>query len=180
MTALGYIELLRSAPWMRAAPGRAESIPRPILKLLNVMSSIMRWNPFADLENMHRELASLLEGSKNGRATTGEWAPVVDIIEEEQAYVINVELPSMKREDVHVRLEGGVLNISGERKAEKEEKSRKYHRIERAYGRFSRSFELPENIDSNKVSASYKEGVLTVSVAKSEKALPKQIEVSVN
>ena len=140
----------------------------------------MKWNPFADFENMHRELATLIEGGNQGRSVAAEWAPVVDIIEDDKAYVIKAELPATKREDVHVELEGGVLTISGERKTEKEERTRKYHRIERAYGTFSRSFQLPENIDPDKVAASYKEGVLTVSVAKAEKALRKQIEVKVN
>ena len=140
----------------------------------------MKWNPFAQFENMHRELATLIDGRAPIHNAVAEWAPVVDIIEEERAYVIKAELPEMKKEDVHVQLEGGVLTITGERKIEKDEKTRKYHRVERAYGVFARSFELPENIDANKVSASYKEGVLTVAVAKSEQALPKQIEVKVN
>jgi len=144
------------------------------------MNQVMKWNPFAQFENMHRELATLIEGRADRRHAVAEWAPVVDIIEDEKAYVIKAELPEMKKEDVHVQLEGGVLTITGERKVEKEEKTKKYHRIERAYGVFARSFELPENIDANKISASYKEGVLTVAVAKSEEALPKQIEVKVN
>ena len=86
----------------------------------------------------------------------------------------------MKKEDVHVTVENGVLTITGERKFEKEEKSRKYHRIERAYGTFARSFALPDNIDANKVNANYKDGLLTVTVAKSEHARPKQIDVKVN
>src|SRR4051812_40395308 len=109
------------------------------------MNSIMKWNPFVDFESMHRELATFIDESAGDHSA--EWLPVVDIIEEEKAYVINAELPAMKREDVHVQLEDGVLTISGERKAGKEEKTRRYHRVERTYGRFSRSFELPGNID---------------------------------
>jgi len=144
------------------------------------MNQVMKWNPFAQFENMHRELATLMDGRADTRNAVAEWAPVVDIIEDEKAYVIKAELPDMKKEDVHVQLEGGLLSITGERRVEKEEKTRKYHRIERAYGTFARSFELPENIDADKVSASYKDGVLTVAVAKAEHALPKQIEVKVN
>jgi HSP20 family protein len=144
------------------------------------MNQVMKWNPFAQFENMQHELATLIDGRAANRNAVAEWAPVVDIIEDEKAYVIKAELPEMKKEDVHVQLENGVLTISGERKVEREEKTRKYHRIERAYGVFTRSFELPENIDANKISASYKEGVLTVAVAKSEQALPRQIEVKVN
>ncbi len=143
------------------------------------MNQLMKWNPFAQFENMHRELATLIDGRAATSNPVAEWAPVVDIIEDEKAYVIKAELPDMKKEDVHVQLENGVLTLSGERRVERDEKTRKYHRIERAYGVFARSFELPENIDANKISASYKDGVLTVAVAKSEQALPKQIEVKV-
>ena len=161
-------------------PAEPKVNPTAQPKFLEAMNSLMKWNPFADFENLHRELATFIDDNREDRAAAIEWSPVVDIIEEEKAYVINAELPAMKREDVRVELEDRVLTISGERKTEKEEKTRKYHRVERAYGTFSRSFELPDNIEPNKISASYKEGVLTVSVAKSERALPKQIEVKVN
>ena len=111
--------------------------------------------------------------------TVAEWAPTVDITEDEKNYIIKAELPDVKKEDVHVRVENGVLTITGERKAEKEEKNKKYHRVERSYGSFARSFTLPENVEAEKVSAAYKDGLLTVTVAKSEKAQPKQIEVKV-
>ncbi|MGB9601732.1 MAG: Hsp20/alpha crystallin family protein, partial [Limisphaerales bacterium] len=89
------------------------------------------------------------------------------------------ELPEVKKDDVKVTVENGVLTISGERKFEKEEKGVRYHRIERSYGYFARSFSLPEDADAEKVSAEFKDGVLKVHVAKSEKARPKQIEVKV-
>ena len=143
------------------------------------MNQIVKWNPFAEFEKIHRDLTSFIDSRSQNPNAVADWAPVVDIIEEEKAYVIKAELPEMKREDVNVELEGGVLRISGVRKIEKEEKTRKYHRLERAYGVFARSFELPENIDANKVSASYRDGVLTVSVAKTEQAQPKHIEVKV-
>jgi len=151
------------------------------------MTALTRWNPFHELEDMHRRLSSLFDSDAssrrgNGREsmTVAEWAPVVDITEDEKSYVIKAELPEVKKEDVHVGVENGVLTITGERKAEKEEKGKKYHRIERSYGVFARSFALPENIDANRVAAAYKDGVLTVTVAKSEKAQPKQIEIKVN
>ncbi len=145
-----------------------------------VMNQVMKWDPFAQLENMQRELATWVDVRAARPNAVAEWAPVVDILEEEKAYVIKAELPEMKKDDIHVQLEGGVLTITGERKVEREEKTRKYHRVERSYGAFARSFELPENIDANRIDASYKDGVLTVAVAKSEQALPKQIEVKVN
>ena len=141
------------------------------------MNELIPWNPFAPLQTMQRELATLIDGRTGAVA---EWTPVVDIIEDEKAYVIKAELPELRKEDVHVQLEGGVLTISGERKVEREEKTRRYHRLERAYGVFSRSFELPENIDADKISASYRDGVLTVAVAKTERAQAKQIEVKMS
>jgi len=93
--------------------------------------------------------------------------------------VIKAELPDVKKEDVKVTVENGVLTISGERKFEKEEKKKKYHRVERAFGTFVRSFSLPDVADASKVKAEFKNGMLTVHVPKSEKAKPKQIEVNV-
>lgn len=150
------------------------------------MNHIVQWDPFHELENMHRRLTGLFDGNRsnrrNGREsmTVSEWAPVVDITEDDKNYVIKAELPEVKKEDVHVTVEGGVLTLTGERKFEKEEKNKTYHRIERAYGTFARSFTLPDNIDAGRVNASYKDGILTVTVAKSENAKPKQIEVKVS
>lgn len=150
------------------------------------MNALTRWDPFRELEEMHRRLSLLVDDESFARhrkgkesMTVAEWAPTVDIVEDETHYVIKAELPEVKREDVHVRVENGVLTITGERKAEKEEKNKKYHRIERSYGSFARSFTLPGNVEAEKVSAVYKDGVLTVTVAKSEKAQPKHIEVKV-
>jgi len=112
--------------------------------------------------------------------TVAEWVPLVDITVDDKEYLIKAELPEVKKDEVKVTVENGVLNITGERKFEKEEKGRKYHRIERAYGSFVRSFTLPDDADANKVNADFKDGVLKVHVAKSETAKPKQIEVKVN
>jgi HSP20 family protein len=100
--------------------------------------------------------------------TTSTWAPLVDITEDDKEYLIKVELPEIKKEDVKVTVENGTLTISGERKFEKEEKDKKYHRVERAYGSFVRSFALPEGTDGSKVSADYKDGVLKVHLPKSD------------
>jgi HSP20 family protein len=112
--------------------------------------------------------------------TVAEWAPLVDIIEDDKGYLIKAELPEMRKDDVKVTVENGVLTISGERKLEKEEKGRRYHRVERAYGSFARSFTLPDDADAEKVGAEFRDGVLKVHVAKSESAKPKQIEVKVS
>jgi HSP20 family protein len=105
------------------------------------------------------------------------WVPEVDIIESDKEYLIKAELPEVKKEDVKVSVEKGVLTIQGERKQEKEEKGKKFHRIERSYGSFERSFTLPDDADEGKVSAEFKDGILSVHLAKSEKAVPKPIEV---
>ena len=112
--------------------------------------------------------------------TTSAWAPLVDITEDDKEYLIKVELPEIKKEDVKVTVENGTLTISGERKFEKEEKDKKYHRVERAYGSFVRSFVLPEGTDGSKVSAEFRDGVLKLHLPKSEQAKPKSIEVKVN
>jgi len=108
-----------------------------------------------------------------------QWAPLVDIIEDDKEYLIKVDLPEVKKEDVKITVQEGVLVITGERKIEKEEKGKRYHRLERAYGSFARSFTLPDDSDGSKVNAEFKDGVLKVHLAKSEKAKPKQIEVKV-
>jgi HSP20 family protein len=112
--------------------------------------------------------------------TVPEWAPAVDIIEDDKEYLIKVELPEVQKDQVKVTVEAGTLSITGERRAEKEEKNRKFHRVERVYGRFERSFSIPDDADEGKVNAEFRDGILRVRLAKSEKALPKQIEVKVN
>ena len=111
--------------------------------------------------------------------TVAQWSPLVDIMEDEKEYLIQAELPDMKKEDVRLTVENGVLAISGERKFEKEEKGRKYHRIERAYGRFVRSFSLSEDADGSKVTANFKDGVLQVHLPKSVKAKQKTVEIKI-
>ena len=103
----------------------------------------------------------------------------VDISEDDKEYTIKAELPDVKKEDIKLNVHDDVLTITGERKYEKEEKGKKYHRVERAYGSFMRSFTLPEDADGTKVTAEYKDGLLNVRVPKSEKAKPKTIEVKV-
>jgi HSP20 family protein len=109
--------------------------------------------------------------------TVPQWLPLVDITEDEKEYLIKAELPEVKKENVKVTVENGVLTISGERNFEKEERDKKYHRVERSYGRFTRSFGVPDDADDTKVSADFKDGLLTVRLTKSEKARPKSIEV---
>jgi HSP20 family protein len=111
--------------------------------------------------------------------TVPEWAPLVDIVEDDKEYLIKVELPEVQKNDVKVTVENGTLTISGERKAEMEEKGRKFHRVERYYGRFERNFSIPDDAEEQGVKAEFKDGLLRVHLSKSEKARPKQIEVKV-
>jgi HSP20 family protein len=110
---------------------------------------------------------------------TGDWAPRVDIAETDKAFEIKVEIPEVNKEDVKVTVHNGVLTVQGERKLEKEEKGKKFHRVERFYGSFTRSFTLPDNVDESKISASFKDGVLNLQIQKTEEAKPKSIEVKV-
>ena len=111
--------------------------------------------------------------------TVAQWSPLVDITEDDHEWLIKAELPEVTKDQIKVSVEGGVLAIAGERKLEKQEEDRKYHRIERAYGSFLRSFTLPEGADGSKVSAEFREGVLKVHLPKSEKVKPKSVEVKV-
>jgi HSP20 family protein len=110
----------------------------------------------------------------------GTWSPAVDIFETDQEIVLQVEVPGLTKEQFHVEVDEGALQIRGERKIEKEVKEESYHRVERAYGAFHRSFLLPETVDPEKVRAELKDGVLEVRLGKREQAKPKQIQVSVN
>lgn len=150
------------------------------------MNALKRWNQLKDLETFQHGLDRLLgrssvywpEGQEKLMAVA-EWSPLVDISEDDKEYLIKAELPEVKKEDVKVTAEEGTLSIMGERKFEKEQKGRKYHRLERAYGSFGRTFSLPDDASPGKVSADFKDGVLTVHLAKDEKARPQQIEVEV-
>jgi HSP20 family protein len=148
------------------------------------MNTLTRWEPVKDLEDLQNHLSRLF-GRAPVRRTEGkeqitlpEWAPLADITEDDKEYSIKIELPEVKKEEVKVTVENGVLTISGERRFEKEEKNKKYHRIERAYGSFARSFVLPDDADAENVKAEFKDGMLTVHVSKLAKAKPKQIEVA--
>ena len=150
------------------------------------MRSIVKWDPIKELDEFQNRLTSFFSNSplrhdaENEWLSTSTWAPLVDIAEDDKEYVIKAELPEVEKDQVKVSVNNGVLVISGERKFEKQEKDRKYHRVERSYGSFVRSFSLPEDADPSKTSAEFKNGVLHVRVAKNEKAQPRQIEVKVS
>ncbi len=146
-----------------------------------------KWNPFRELEAIldaygRPEGRRMQRESGHEIMTTADWAPVVDIKEDDGEYVIKAELPEVKKEDVKVSLKDGVLVIQGERTMEKEEgePKGKYHRIERAYGSFARSFSLPENVETGNIRAEHKEGMLYVHLPKQAAPSPKSIEVKVH
>ncbi|MGA7594271.1 MAG: Hsp20/alpha crystallin family protein [Gallionella sp.] len=148
--------------------------------------SLVKWDPFVELEDVSKQLNRIF-GRFPARTepvrellATADWAPSVDITETDAAYLIQGEIPGVNKEDVRINIEDGLLTISGERKQEKEEKNRKFHRIERAYGSFMRSFRLPDNIDEEAVKAEFKDGMLNVSLPKTTQPRNKTIKVSVS
>ncbi|HSE57419.1 MAG TPA: Hsp20/alpha crystallin family protein [Nitrospiraceae bacterium] len=149
------------------------------------MMNLVRWDPFRELEEMSDRLNRVFGRPATAKSdgketmTVADWTPSVDISETDGEYLIKAELPEVKKDDVKITLEEGVLSIQGERKHEKEEKNKKFHRIERAYGRFVRSFVVPDYVDESKIKAEYQDGVLHLHLPKSEKAKPRAIEVKV-
>ncbi|HZD12952.1 MAG TPA: Hsp20/alpha crystallin family protein [Candidatus Binatus sp.] len=151
------------------------------------MNALTTWDSYKELDELQRRLGTIFSrapvrknGDKDEPITVAEWAPLVDITEDDKEYLIKAEMPEVKKDDVKVSVQDGVLTISGERKFEKcEEKGKKHHRIEWAYGSFARSFTLPDDADAGKVAGDYKDGVLKVHMPKSEKAKSKKIEVKV-
>jgi HSP20 family protein len=150
--------------------------------------AIVRWEPFRDLmtvqERMNRIFDDAFRGAGRGQheddwALGGTWAPPVDIYEQDGNLVLKAELPGIDSKDVDVRVENNVLTLTGERKFENEVSREAYHRVERAYGRFSRSFTLPNIVDTANIKAEFKDGLLRVVMPKREEAKPKQISIAV-
>ena len=151
------------------------------------MAAITRWDPFRELDDLQNRLSTMFgrapvkkEGERQEALRVAEWAPLVDITEDAKEYLIKAELPDIKKEEVKINVQNDVLSISGERKYEKEEKDKKFHRIERAYGSFLRGFTIPEDADPEKVSAEFENGLLRVHIPKTERSKPKSIEVKVS
>jgi HSP20 family protein len=145
--------------------------------------SLVKWDPWQEIEDMFDRYTRAV-GWPRGKgqqevATTVDWSPRVDIAETSDQFVIKAEIPEVNAKDVKVTVDNGVLSLSGERKQEKEEKGKRFHRVERYYGSFSRSFSLPDNVDGTKVKASFKEGMLTLTIPKTEATKPKAIEVKI-
>src|SRR5438876_7016302 len=144
--------------------------------------AVVRWDPFRDLNLLQDRMNRRFDDAGRGwradePAATTSWSPSVDIFETEGEIVVKAELPGMDRKDIALGLENNVLSIRGERRFVKETKEENYHRIERSYGNFSRSFSIPATVDEEKIRADYKDGVLKIILPKKEQARPKQIKI---
>ena len=152
------------------------------------MKTLTTWNPFREMEEFQNRFSTFFGGfptfpvrfPKNGDTfKLADWSPLVDIIEDDHEYLFKVDLPEIKKDDVKVTIENGILYISGERKTEKEEKKRKFHRLERFFGTFERTFTVPEDADTTKIVAEFHDGVLQVHLPKRPMPKPQAIEVKV-
>jgi HSP20 family protein len=147
--------------------------------------AVIRWTPFRELTTMQERMNKLFEDVMKSPHRSDEglsnpnWAPAVDIYETDKEIVMKAELPEMQEKDIEIKVEDNILILSGERRMEKEVKEENYHRIERAYGSFNRSFTLPRTVDRENIKASYKDGVLKVLLPKKEEVKPKQIKIDV-
>lgn len=141
------------------------------------MTTITRIDPFRELATFFGNFA---DGNGKEQLAAGTFVPAVDIYEDEHNLVLKLEVPGVNEEDLNVSLENNTLTVQGERKFEKEEKEENFHRIERRYGSFTRTFKLPNTADTEKVEAGYEKGILKITVAKRAEAKPKQIKVGSN
>jgi HSP20 family protein len=149
------------------------------------MANLVRWDPFSEMDRAFNRLMPRMFGpwprlarAEDG-STTFEWSPSADISETDKEYLVRAELPAVKKEDVKVSVDGGMITIEGERKQEKEDKNERFHRVESCYGSFSRSFSLPENVDTKNIKCETKDGVLTVHIPKTEIEKHEPIEITV-
>jgi HSP20 family protein len=151
----------------------------------DIAMAIVRFDPFRELtamqDRLNRVFGDVYKGREEDLLARGAWVPSVDIFENDQHdLVIKAELPDIKREDIDLRIENNMLTLRGEKKMDSEVKEEQYHRVERMYGTFTRSFALPPTVDTTNVHADYKNGVLEIRLPRREEAKPKQIQVQVN
>jgi HSP20 family protein len=147
------------------------------------MTVLTRWEPFREFSTLQDRMNRLFRESYNQNGdealTTSQFAPAVDVYEDEHNVSLKVEVPGIDEKDIDIRLENNTLTVHGERKIEKEEKEENFRRVERQYGGFTRTFTLPQTVDSENVSATYDKGVLKITLPKKAEAKPKQIKVNV-
>lgn len=143
--------------------------------------NVIRWNPYRDLpslaDQVTRAFGAPAARARDEELSLGAWVPPVDIVEENDRIVLTAELPGFHSDQVEVQMEGGVLTLRGERKFEAENEGRNYHRVERSYGQFVRSFTLPNNVDREAIQASFADGLLSIELPKHEEAKPRQIKI---
>ena len=148
--------------------------------------TLTRWDPFRDLVALQDRMNRLFDESVRNVRTGDEalssatWSPAVDIYETANEVVVKAELPEVNQSDIDIQVENNTLTLRGERKFDKETKQENFHRIERAYGVFSRSFTLPSTVDQERIKADYKDGILRISLPKREASKPKQIKVAIS
>jgi len=146
--------------------------------------AIMRWQPLHEFDSLRKEMDRLFNdfyrSVSKGEEGFDSVYPLMDVKETKDEFVITAEIPGVSKDDVKISIVNNQLTIKGEKKCEKKENDEKYHRVERAYGSFQRSFTLPNLVDSNKIKASFKDGVLTVILPKKEEVKPKEISISVS
>lgn len=145
--------------------------------------TVVRWNPVNEMLNLQREFNRFFNGmparpERDEDYDSAVWSPMADITEDADSYELTFDIPGMQRENIQMQFTDNTLKISGERKSVEENKDATCHRIERVSGRFYRSFTFPTQVDSNKISAKYKDGVLTVTVPKAEEVKPRQISIN--
>ena len=153
--------------------------------------SMVRWNPEVNLPTFSGDILGIQrginrmfegffrDGTGDNEFIASRWNPAVDIAEKDSEYIVKMELPGLSKEDVKITTQENILTISGEKKEEKESKGSRYHRVERTYGSFQRSFTLPTIVKSEKIEATFKDGMLTINIPKAEEARPKLVEVKV-
>ena len=148
------------------------------------MTVLTRWEPFREFATLEDRMNRLFRASfhnvgRDESLTTSNFAPAVDVYEDEHKVTLKIEVPGIEEKDIDVRVENNLLTVTGERKIDKEEKQENYRRVERQYGSFTRTFTLPQTVDTEKVSANYDKGVLKIVLPKKAEAKPKQIKVNV-
>ena len=146
------------------------------------MTVLTRWDPFREFTTLQDRMGRLFRDSYGDREealTTSTFAPAVDVYEDEHNITLNIEVPGIEEKDIDVRVENNTLTVHGERKFEKEQKEENFRRVERQYGSFTRSFTLPNTVDTDSIQANYDKGVLKIQLAKKAEAKPKQIKVNV-
>ena len=153
--------------------------------------TLIKFNPMRDLMDFEKEFSKMFNAFENrfgisrskdeeNKYENNVWMPLTDIYEDKENYIIKADLPGMKKDDVKISFTDGQLSISGERVQEQESKDAKCHRVERTYGKYYRSFNLPKEIKEDKIKAEFKDGQLTISITKADEVKPKEIEIKVN